>query len=194
MTGRLLRLTVSCAVIGAGVGLLLASRLGSDGYSTLVNGLHLRTGVAFGLVNVAVAVVTVGLAWLRGLRPGLGTLLQPLLVGIAVTAFLPVLPDPSTHVGRWLALILGFLLLCLGVAGYLAAELGVGPAEALSIAYDPPIPFVWSYSAVQVVFYAVGWWCGADLGPGTLLIAVAIGPVVTAMRRLPGLRPQHAFL
>ena len=70
---RLLRLVVSCVVLGVGVALLLDARLGSDGYSMFVSGLSIATGVSFGLVNAGVGVVLVLLAWARGRRPGIGT-------------------------------------------------------------------------------------------------------------------------
>ena len=68
--------------------------LGSDGYSSLVSGLTLATGCPFALVNVAIAVALIALAWSRGTRPGLGTLVQPVVVGVVVGLLLPVLPSP----------------------------------------------------------------------------------------------------
>lgn len=181
-----MRLVVSCAVLGVGVALLLDARLGSDGYSMLVNGLSIASGVDFAAVNVVVGLALVLAAWARGRRPGPGTLTQPLVVGLVVGALLPVLPQPDSPAWRWGELVLGFAALCVGVAGYLAADLGAGPAEAAALAWDPPLPFRWSYSLVQLVGAGVGWACGATLGPGTVLVVVLIGPVVD--RLLPVLR------
>jgi uncharacterized membrane protein YczE len=82
--------------------------------------------------------------------------------------------------------VVGFLVLAVGVAGYLATDLGAGPAEAAALAWDPPLRFRWSYSAVQVSMAAVGWACGAALGVGTVIVVLLIGPVVD--RLLPVLR------
>ena len=191
MTGRVAQLLVSCAVLGVGISLLLDARLGSDGYSMLVNGISLTTGVAFWIVNTVLGAVLVAMAWLRGRRPGLGTIAQPVVVGVVVSLLLPRLPEPSALPLRWAELVAGFVVLCVGVAGYLAADLGTGPTEAAALAWDPPLPFRWSYSLVQVTGAVVGYLLGASLGPGTVLVVLLIGPVVDRLLpvlRLPGLR------
>ena len=154
---RTVQLVLSCVVLGAGVALLLDARLGSDGYSMLINGLSLTSDVEFVVVNVVVGVVFVGLAWLRGRQPGLGTVTQPVVVGFVVSALLPLLPTPGSMAPRFVELGLAFVLLILGVAGYLAADLGAGPTEVAALAWDPPVPFRWSYSAVQ---FSVAWSAG----------------------------------
>jgi uncharacterized membrane protein YczE len=186
---RVVQLVLACVVLGTGVALLLDARLGSDGYSTFVNGLSLTFGVEFGVVNVVVGVVFVGLAWLRGRTPGLGTLVQPVVVGYVVSALLPVLPTPEPLGARCGELLLAFVLLVLGVAGYLAADLGAGPTEVAALAWDPPVPFRWSYSAVQFVGALVGWSCGADIGVGTLMVVLLIGPCVD--RLIPLVAPDR---
>jgi uncharacterized membrane protein YczE len=184
------QLCLACAVLGVGVALLLDARLGSDGYSTLVNGLTLASGIRFAVVNLVVGVSFVGMAWLRGRPPGLGTITQVVLVGVVIDLVLPLLPGPDGLAARVVELGLAFVVLCVGVAGYLAADLGAGPAEAAALAWDPPVPFRWSYTAVQGGGALVGWLCGADVGAGTLMVVLLIGPVVDRMlpafRRLAG--------
>lgn len=183
LTGRLVQLLLSCVVLGVGVALLLAAELGSDGYSMLINGLSLSLGVEFALVNVVVGVVLVLLAWSRGRVPGLGTLAQPVVVGVTVSVLLPLLPTPDPWAGRAVEFALGFLVLAVGVAGYLATDLGAGPTEAAAMAFDPPVPFRWSYSMVQVAGAAIGWSLGATLGLGTVLVVLLVGPVVDLVQR-----------
>lgn len=183
---RVVRLVLSCVVLGLGVSLLLDARLGSDGYSMFVNGLSIAGGWKFAVVNVLVGLALVLIAWVHGRRPGLGTLVQPVVVGLVVGAVLPDLPQPEALGVRWAEFVAGFLVLAVGVAGYLATDLGAGPAEAAALAWDPPVPFRWGYSLVQVAMAIVGWVCGAALGVGTVLVVVLIGPVVG--RLLPVLR------
>lgn len=183
LTRRVVQLVLSCLVLGAGVALLLDARLGSDGYSMLVSGSSIATGVSFGLVNAAIGMVLVLLAWSRGRRPGIGTVVQAVLVGYVVAWAMPLLPTPGSLPLRWVELVAGFLVVCAGVAGYLAADLGAGPAEGAALAFDPPVPFRWSYSVVQVVGALVGWALGASLGPGTVLVVVLVGPTVDLLLR-----------
>ena len=180
---------MSCTVLGVGVGLLLTAGLGSDGYSTMVNGISLALDLDFLVVNLVVGVVLVGLAWARGLRPGLGTVVQPVVVGAVVTGVLVVLEEPDQWWLRAAMLLISLPVLAIGVAGYLAQDAGAGPTEAAAIALDPPVPFRWSYGIVQGGGAAIGWLCGADVGPGTLLVIALLGPMVAWFsRRVPALR------
>src|SRR5690606_19133670 len=77
---------------------------------------------------------------------------------------------------------LGLLVLAVGVAGYLAVDLGAGPAEAAAQALEPGVPFRWSYTALQLTGMLVGWLLGADVGIATLLVAVLVGPLVDRLQ------------
>ncbi|GAA2120520.1 hypothetical protein [Nocardioides bigeumensis] len=186
LLARVTQLVIACAVLGAGVALLLDARLGSDGYSMFVNGISLTSGVEFWVVNTVLGAVLVAMAWLRGRRPGLGTVAQPIVVGVVVSWLLPRLPEPSSLPLRWVELLAGFAVVCVGVAAYLAVDLGAGPTEVAALAWDPPVPFRWSYSAVQLIGAVAGYLLGASLGPGTVIVVLLIGPVVD--RLLPFLR------
>ncbi|CAM3277393.1 hypothetical protein [Stackebrandtia soli] len=188
MTRRLAQLVISCAVLGVGVGVLLLAGLGSDGYSTLLNGLTMTSGLPFTVVSVAVAIVFVGLAWTRGVTPGIGTIAQPVVVGLTVDAML-LLPMSENLWVRIALLVLAFPILALGVAGYLATDTGAGPTEAAALAFDPPVAFRWSYSVLQGGGAAIGWLLGADVGPGTIAVIFLLGPVVDLLSaRVPLLR------
>lgn len=188
MVRRVVQLVVSCVVLGIGVGLLLRAALGSDGFSTLINGISLATEIDFAVVNLAVSVVFVGMAWQRGLRPGIGTVVQPVVVGGTVSIMLKLVDEPTGTWQRVGLLAASFVLVALGVAGYLGSRTGAGPTEAAALAFDPPVPFRWSYSVVQGVGALVGWLLGADIGPGTILVILALGPVIDRLlAKVPGL-------
>lgn len=185
-------LVISCVVLGVGVALLLEAALGSDGYSTLVNGLSIASGVPFVVVNCVVGVLLVAMAWTRGLRPGLGTVVQPVVVGFTVSTAMSVIDEPDHLVLRGLFLVLAFPVVAAGVAGYLGSGTGAGPTEAAALAWDPPVPFRWSYSAVQGGGALVGWLLGADIGPGTVLVIFLLGPAVDLLSRRFRLFDIHA--
>lgn len=175
---QLVRLIISCAVLGVGVAMLLIASLGSDGYSTMINGFSIALDVKFWIVNLVVGVILVAMAWTRGLKPGLGTITQPLVVGFVVSGLLDTFAEPDALWVRVLLLALSFPVLAVGVAGYLAVDAGAGPTEAAALAFDPPVPFRWSYSAVQGGGALIGWLCGAAIGPGTILVIFLLGPLV----------------
>ncbi len=182
--GRLLLLGGGCTVLGAGVALLLTADLGSDGFSTLVNGVALTTGVSFWVANLLVSLAFLALAALRGVVPGLGTVVQVVVVGGVASLLLDRLATPDSWPGQALLLVAALPVLGVGIATYLGSHTGAGPAEAAGLAWDPPVPFRWSYSAVQGGGALAGWLLGATVGPGTLLVIVLLGPLVDLTGRL----------
>lgn len=180
---KYVQLVLACGVLGVGVGLLLEASLGSDGYSTLVSGLTLATGLPFWVLNIVVGAAFIGLAWLRGTIPGPGTLVQWFFVGFVISGVLLVVPEVGSVWVRALMLVPALVLITAGVAGYLATRTGAGPAEAMALAWDPPVPFRWSYNLVQLGGALVGWLLGAAVGPATVAVFVLLGPAVDLFRR-----------
>ena len=183
-TRRLIQLFAGCTILGVGVALLLTPALGSDGFSSLVNGISISTGMPFVLANLLVSLGFLAIAALGGLRPGIGTLVQVVVVGGVVSLLFPLLEEPDAIWARALLLLLAFPVLAVGIALYLGSHLGAGPAEAAALAWDPPMPFAWSYSLVQGGGALVGWQLGAAIGPGTLAVIFLLGPVVALAGRV----------
>ena len=163
--------------------MLLTADLGSDGYSTLVNGISRSTGVSFMVCNLAVSAVFLALAAVRRLFPDIGTVVQVVVVGFTVSVLLDVLQTPDALAGRSAYLVVAFPVLAAGIAAYLGSNLGAGPAEAAALAWDPPLPFKWSYSCVQGGGAVAGWLLGAAIGPGTLAVVFLLGPAVDLAAR-----------
>lgn len=177
-------LLAGCVVLGAGVALFLTADLGSDGYSTLVNGIAIGTGLAFWTANLLVGVALVALAAVRRVRPGVGTVVQVVVVGVTVSLLVDLLDTPGGLAARVLLLVAAFPVLALGIAVYLGSHTGAGPAEAAALAWDPPVPFRWSYSMVQGGGALAGWLLGATIGVGTVAIILLLGPGVDLASRL----------
>ena len=184
LVARIVQLFVGCVVLGIGVGLLLTADLGSDGYSTLVNGIARSAGWEFVVANAAVSVVFLLLAAARRVVPGIGTLVQIVVVGLTVSFVLDRLDVPDGFGAQLLYLLVAFPVLAAGIALYLGTHLGAGPAEGAAQAWDPPLPFRWSYSVLQASGALVGWLLGASVGIGTLLVIGLLGPLVDLSARI----------
>lgn len=188
---QLLLLFGGCVVLGVGVAMLLTAGLGSDGYSTLVSGTAKAADVSFLVANIVISVLFLLMAAARRLFPGLGTVVQVVVVGFTVSLGLEVLSTPSPVWGQYVLLACAFPVLALGIAAYLGSHAGAGPAEAAALAWDPPVPFKWSYSAVQGGGALIGWLLGADIGPGTIAVIVLLGPAVDLAAKLLRLQVEH---
>ena len=97
---------------------------------------------------------------------------------------LGLVDPPQAWLARGALLVAALPVLAAGIAGYLGSHTGAGPAEAAALAYDPPLPFRWSYSIVQGGGALVGWALGATIGVGTLVVIVALGPCVDVASRV----------
>ena len=180
---KAVQLVVSCAALGLGVGTVLVAALGSDGYSSLINGISRATGVPYAAANWTIGLAAVLLARLRGVRPGIGTITHPVVVGLTVNAVLDSVPTPVSLVVRVLLLAVGSLMLAAGVAGYLEAGLGAGPFEAATLALHP-VPFRLAYGVLQAAGALIGWALGASIGVGTLIVVFGVGPVAAQLRQV----------
>jgi len=177
---RLVQFFVSCTLLGIGVGMLLLAALGSDGYSTLVNGIARASGAPFAAVNVAVAAGFVAVAWSRRLPPSWTTIVQPVYVGLVINGVL-LIDGPSGLGARIALLAVAFPVLVAGISGYLGSGAGAGPPEAAALSFDPPVPFRWSYSVLQGSSALIGWALGAAFGVGTALVILLLGPAVDVL-------------
>ena len=164
--------------------MLLTADLGSDGYSTLVNGVSKASGISFLLANMLISLLFLLVAAVRRVYPGLGTIVQVVVVGWTVSFLIEVMDTPDDLPWRFALLAAAFPVLAVGIAAYLGAHTGAGPAEAAALAWDPPVPFKWSYSLVQGGGALVGWLLGATIGIGTIAVIVALGPAVDLASRL----------
>ena len=178
------QLLAGCVVLGVGVTLALVPGLGSDGYSTMVNGLAIGLDVPFLWMSAIVGFAFVGLGWVRGVRPGIGTVTQVVVVSVVVNIGLAVLDQPDALWARLVLLGVAFPVLAAGIALYLGVGLGAGPVEAAALGFDPPVPFAVSYNTAQLLGALVGWWQGAAVGLGTLFVIVLLGPAVALAARL----------
>jgi uncharacterized membrane protein YczE len=176
---RVPRLVLAFAVLGAAVGLMVRADLGLAPWDVLHQGVSERIGLPIGVVGILVGVAVL-LVWipLRE-RPGLGTVLNVVLIGTFVDLTLLVLPDHAPLSVRWVELAAGVFLFGPGVAAYLACDLGAGPRDGIMTAL---VDRGWSLRGVRTAMEAAvlvaGFLLGGTVGLGTVLFAVTVGPNV----------------
>lgn len=184
MIWRLLKLNVGLALFGVGIWLGLEAHLGVGPWDVLAGGLSEHLGYTFGktAIGVSVAVLLIGL--LVGVRPGIGTVLNVLVIGVVVDVLLESsLLDGLQH--QHLALRLlgtagGIASVAVGSALYLGAHLGPGPRDGLMVALV--LRTGWRIGTcralLELTVLAAGVALGGPVGLGTLAFAFGIGPAV----------------
>lgn len=187
----LLRLLAGLVVFGVGDALVVRSVLGNAPWTVLAEGVSLVTPLTIGIATQVIGGLML-LAWipLRE-RPGLGTVLNIVVIGLAIDATLLVVGPIELLWLRWVSLLAGTALVGLGSGLYLLADLGPGPRDGLMTGLHRRTG--WPVSAVrfgiEVSVLIAGWALGGTVGLGTLVFAVLIGPSVgTALKVLGGPR------
>jgi uncharacterized membrane protein YczE len=178
---RVRRLLTGLVAMGGGIGLMAEAGLGLGPWDVLHQGLALRTGLSLGSLNIAVG-VGVLLLWLPlRQRPGIGTVLNVLVIGLVVDLTLALLPKPEQLAVRVPAMLGGVVLMGVGSGLYIGAGLGPGPRDGLMTGVAARGHSVRSVrTALEVSVLVLGWVLGGTVGIGTVVLALAIGPLVQA--------------
>ena len=192
MPRRLVQLYVGLVLYGVSMALMVRSSLGVMPWDVLHQGLARQLGWSLGTVTIVVGALVL-LAWvpLRE-RPGLGTLSNVVVIGVAVDAVLAVLPAPEALSARVAFAAAGILLNGVATAAYIGVALGPGPRDGLMTGLvrrtgGPVGPI---RTAIEVVVVATGWLLGGTLGVVTVLYALSIGPLVHVLLPRLAVAPQ----
>lgn len=177
---RLLQLYVGLWFYGASGALQIRAGLGLDPWDVLHQGLAGRVHLAVGTVVIVVGAVVL-LGWIP-LRqwPGIGTLSNVVLVGLAMNVTLAVLPERLPLGVRIVEMAGGIVLCGIATGMYIGADFGAGPRDGLmtGLARRTGRSIRLVRTALEVSVLVIGWLLGGTVGVGTVLFALAIGPLV----------------
>jgi len=188
---RIIQLYIGLVLYGVSSAMQVQAGLGLDPWDVLHQGIANRAHRAIGTVVIVVgALVLLGWIPLRQ-RPGLGTVSNVLVLGLALNVTLQVLPPQHAFPAR-LALLLGAIVLCGMATGmYIAAGLGPGPRDGLmtGLARRTGTSIRLARTVIELAVLAGGWLLGGTVGVGTVLFAVSIGPLAQLFLAVFGRRP-----
>ncbi len=185
---RLALLLPGLWLFGTGEAMLLSAQLGTTPWTVLAEGVSRQTPLSIGVVTVLIgALVLAGWVPLRE-RPGLGTVLNIIVIGLAIDVMLLVLPTPQGLPARGALVLAGTALVGLASGMYLTTGLGAGPRDGLMTGLHRRLGRpIWSVRLViEVSVLAAGWLLGGTVGLGTLAHALLVGPAVGLGLRVVG--------
>ncbi len=175
---RLGQLYGGLVLYGVSSSLLVLAGLGLDPWDVFHQGLARQTSLAIGtwaiLVGVAVLLLWIPLRQ----RPGIGTLSNVVLVGGTMDVVLGHVHPPHAIAARIACLVCGVLLNGVATGAYIGAGLGPGPRDGLMTGFAArghSIRVV--RTGIEVTVLATGWLLGGAVGVGTVVYALAIGPL-----------------
>jgi uncharacterized membrane protein YczE len=176
---RLVQLVAGLVLFGVSIAVMLQAGLGVDSWDVLHQGIAQRTGVGFGWVVVGVSGAVLILWVPLGVRPGIGTVLNALVVGIVADFTLRHVGSPEVLPAQLAFLVTGVVANSAATGLYIGAGLGPGPRDGLMTGLSARTG--WSIrtvrTGIEIVVLATGWALGGPVGVGTLLYAVSIGPL-----------------
>lgn len=165
--------------MGVGIALMVLGELGLGPWDVLHQGLSTRTGVPIGTVTILVGLVVLA-AWLPlRQRLGVGTVVNIVLIGVIIDVVLALVPAPDGAPLRWAAMLGGLLLYAAGSGLYIGAGLSPGPRDGLMTGLAARGPSIRTVrTGIELTVLALGWLLGGTIGIGTVVLALAIGPLV----------------
>jgi len=180
MIRRLVQLYAGLFVFGLSTALMVRSDFGLNPWDVFHQGVGDRTPLSFGTVVIVTGAIVL-LLWIPlRQRPGVGTISNIIVIGLAADFCLWLIPTAETSPARAAMLAAGIFLNGVATSAYIGAGLGPGPRDGLMTGLAARTG--WSIrvvrTGIELTVLAVGWALGGTVGIGTILYAVTIGPIV----------------
>lgn len=176
---RLPRLVFGLVLCGLGIAGMVAADLGLGPWDVLHQGLSQRSGIPIGTVGILIGFVVLGLWYPLRERPGLGTILNIVVIGVVIDLTLLVLPPIEATWLRVVMMASGPVLFGVGSGYYIGAGLGPGPRDGVMTGLARRgVPVGIARAGIELTVLAAGWVLGGTVGIGTIAFALAIGPIV----------------
>jgi uncharacterized membrane protein YczE len=183
-------LIIGLVIFGLGEALLVTAGVGVSPWTVFAEGLTNVTGWSLGFATFVIS-ASVLILWIPLKQiPGMGTILNAIIIALVLEYVLPFLPTLETYVANAVLALMGVLVTGLGGAIYLIANLGPGPRDGLMVGLQTvthrPIALVRTFLELTVV--AIGWALGGTLGLGTIFFVLGIGPAMAIGMQILQLR------
>lgn len=184
---RLGTLGVGFVLVATGVAMMIRAELGVAPYDVLTTGIARSAGIEIGLAAMLLPLAFTLLGWAIGRPPGVGTLLAVVAVGPILGIVLDVLPHQEALAVRLPLFAGAFVLIAAGITAVVIAEIGPGPAEIVMLAvHDRGYPLAPVRTVMELACVAIGWAIGGQIGVGTIVVALLIGPTLRRMLSASG--------
>lgn len=174
---RFAKLNLGLFIYGIGIALMVHASIGVAPWDVLAQGISKQTGISFGQATIAVSVMVL-LSWIPlRVKPGIGSILNGLLLGVYADLMLPLLPELDSYWKQLLVFLAGLLVISFATGMYISCNMGKGPRDGLNtgLAQKLKLPFWQARSIVEVAVVAVGFAMGGQVREGTLIFAISIG-------------------
>ena len=178
----LLYLIIGLILFGLGETMLIAANVGVSPWTVLAQGISIKTGYSIGISTFIVS-IGVLILWIPlKQKPGIGTILNTIIISIVLDVSLPYLPTPESFFLQALQVFIGVIIVGLGSGFYLISNLGPGSRDGLMTGLQKKtnLPIALIRATIEISAVVFGFYLGGVVGIGTLVFAFGIGPAVSA--------------
>ena len=177
----ILYLILGLILFATGETLLITANQGVSPWTVLAQGISFQSNLSIGVTTFIVSIFVLLLWYPLSQKPGLGTILNIILISIVIDLTIPILPYPKSFLLQIVQSVLAVFVVGLGSGFYLTANLGPGPRDGLMTGLqnltNQPIALI--RTIIEVSAVGIGFYLGGIVGIGTLLFAFGIGPTVS---------------
>lgn len=166
--------------------MMLRAGFGVDPWTVFAEGFHVRWGFGIGWV-IVISGLLVLLIWIPlRQKPGIGTILNALLVGPSMEVGLALIDTPADFAQRIFLFAAGLLMIGIASGLYIGARFGPGPRDGLMVGFHARFGWpMWRVrTVVEVTVLSIGWALGGSFGVGTVIFALSIGPLAQRFIRV----------
>ncbi len=182
-------LIIGLWIFGTGDAILIAAGIGNTPWTVLAEGIAKNIDWSVGQATFLVSILVL-LLWIPlKEKPGIGTILNAIIIAAAIEVMVPRLPTPDNEYLAIAQVLLGAVLIGIGSGIYLTANLGPGPRDGWMTGLQrvSGIPISRVRGTIELTVLAIGWLVlGGTFGEGTIVFAIVIGPVVAVCLNLAG--------
>ena len=173
-------LNLGLVLFGLGEALLITSSAGVSPWTVLAQGIAVHTGWSIGFITMIVSFAVLALWIPLKQKPGMGTILNALIIAFMIDFSLVLLPYPETLLFQVLQAFIGVVVIGIASGMYLTANLGAGPRDGLmkGLQAITGFPIAYIRIGIEVTVVSIGWYLGGVVGVGTLMFAFGVGPSV----------------
>ncbi len=181
-SNTLIYLVFGLILFGLGETLLITANAGVSPWTVLAQGISIKTGYSIGITTFIVSISVLCLWIPLKQKPGIGTILNAIIISVVIDLSLPYLPSPELLVFQILQVIIGVVFVGLGSGFYLIANLGPGPRDGLMTGLQKitNLSLALIRAIIEISAVIVGWYLGGVVGIGTIVFAFGVGPFVSA--------------
>jgi uncharacterized membrane protein YczE len=168
---------VGLAIYGLGISMMVTAHIGIAPWDIFAQGLSYQLQISYGWASIIVSMIVL-LCWIPlKIKPGVGTVLNAIGIGLFVDIWMPFVPKFTNLTGQYLEFIFGMVVVAFATGMYIGSNLGSGPRDGLMVGTQKLLG--WPFWLVRTMYEAtvliIGWLMGGNVGAGTLIFAACIG-------------------